>query len=87
MYLIVPLAKVFPCKSNIEDSTVKNFEFSFTSIPFPIKSCLYGTGFLYFVSYDIVTPNSSSFCFLAQSARNPISSSIAVISPPCTLPG
>jgi len=54
---------------------------------FPIKSCLYGTGFLYFVSNDIVTPNSSSFCFLAQSARNPISSSIAVISPPCTLPG
>ena len=72
MYFIVPFAKRFPCKSNIDDSTVKNFEFSFTSIPFPIKSCLYGTGFLYFVSSDIVTPKSSSFCFFYQSARKPI---------------
>ena len=51
-------------------------------------SVLYGTGFLYFVSNDIVTPKSCSAPFLyAHNALNPISSSIAVINPPCTLPG
>ena len=38
MYLIMPFANIFPWQSNILESTVKNLEFSFIKIPFPIKS-------------------------------------------------
>ena len=59
-----------------------NLEVSFFTDPFPIKVSSYGTGFLYLISIDTVTPNISSDFFFAHNALKPNSSSIVAISPP-----